>query len=347
MLAIEQATTQGTWGSCKRAHLLWVDDFTTRVVGPHGHDDRPGLDPLARLDREVNEIRAAVEWIDDDADRALAVCARLVNWWRGRDMAAYAIERFEELLGASAADAEVRSEALTTLVLMRRIAGFPPMRTRELADEARRLIDGIADDTVRDRLELRYFEAAFEVDDNTIPVRIRGIIDRTQARGEPVDTLSTHLLSAWLVANDPAQAPSVAEESFLPSQSTTLARQAHAWEQRGLAALATGDLHRAQHFLGGALAQFEDIGQRFCSVHGCESVAWWLALQGQHDRSSALLAAAEGLRVKHHRYRSGFEEPAVDATIALLGERPSPDPHALLDATIEAALAHIGSEPHP
>jgi predicted ATPase len=348
ILAIEQAREQATWGSCRSLHLRWVDDFTTRIVGPHGHDDRQVADPLARLDREGNEIRAAIEWTEDDPARALAVCARLVNWWRGRDMAAYAIERFEELLGASVTDdAEVRGEALTTLVLMRRIAGFAPTRTSELADDARRLIDDIADEAVRDRLELRYYEAAFDVDDATLPVRIRAIIDRTRARGERVDTLATHLLSAWFVAKDPAHAPSVAEEYFSLSQPGTLARQAHAWEQRGLAALATGDLQRAQHFLGGALGRFEDIGQRFCSVHGCESVAWWLALQGQHDRSRAILAAAEGLRAKHHRYRSGFEEPAVDATIDLLGERPSPDPHALLDATIEAALAHIGSANHP
>jgi len=348
MLAIEQARERATWGSCRSSHLRWVDEFTTRIVGPHGHDDRAVVDPLARLDREGNEIRAAVEWTEDDPERALAVCARLVNWWRGRDMAAYAIERFEELLGVSvAADAEVRGEALTTLVLMRRIAGFVPTRTSELARDARRLIDDLADEAVRDRLELRYYEAAFDIGDATLPVRIRGVIDRTQARGEQVDTLATHLLSAWFVANDPTHAPAVAEEFFSLSQPTTLARQAHACEQCGLAALATGDLQRAQHFLEGALGRFEDIGQRFCSVHGCESVAWWLALHGQHDRSRALLAAAEGLRVKYHRYRSGFEEPAVDATIDLLGERPSPDPHALLDPTIEAALAHIGTATHP
>ena len=348
MLAIDQARERATLGSYRSSHLRWVDEFTTRIVGPHGHDDRPSIDPLAQLDRERNEIRAAVEWIESDPDRALAVCARLVNWWRGRDMAAYAIERFEELLGASVTvDAEVRSEALTTLVLMRRIAGFDPTRTAELADEARRLIDGIADEAVRDRLELRYYEAAFDVDDEALPVRIRAIIERAKARGERGDTLATHLLSAWFVANDPTLAPSVAEESFSLSEPTTLARQAHTWEQRGLAALATGDLQRAQYYIGNALERFEDIGQRFCSVHGCESVAWWLAVQGRHDQSRALLAAAEGLRSTHHRFRSGFEEPAVDATIDLLGERPNPDPYALLDATIEAALEQIGGATHP
>ena len=63
-------------------------------------------------------------------------------------------------------DAEVRCEALATLVLMRRIAGFDRTRTAELIDEVRRLVDAIPDGATRDRLELRYYEAAFDVGDD-------------------------------------------------------------------------------------------------------------------------------------------------------------------------------------
>ena len=342
VLALDKAKELGIWATCRSAHRQWVDEFTANVVGLHGHDDQAADDPLAMLDREGNEIRAAVEWTGDDPERALAVCARLVNWWRGRDMATYAIERLEELLDASTDDdAVVRTEALTTLVLMRRIAGLDKTRTTELTGVARRLIDGIRNDEVCDRLELRYHESAFDLDDPELPMRLHGIIDRTRRRGDRIDTLATHLLSAWYVANDPAHAPQIAEEFRTLSNNTTVARQAHAWEQCGLAALANNDLQLAQHYLAGALRRFEDIGQRFCSVHGCESIAWWLAVQGQHGPSRALLASAEGLRARHHRYRTGFEEPAATKAIALLGEHPGPNPGAVLDATIAAALAHI------
>ena len=345
MLAIDRARSEGIWSMCRAAHRRWVDEFTARIVGLHGHDDRPVEDPLSHLDREGNEIRAAVGWIGDDPERALAICARLVNWWRGRDMASYAIERFEQLLAASAnVEPEVRCEALATLVLMRRIAGYERRRTDELAAEARRLVDTVAPGPVRDRLELRYYESAFDAGDDDLPKRLHAVIDRARARNGEVDTLATHLLGAWYVANSSPRARAVADDFLSWSQSTTLARQAHAWEQCGLAALVDGDVERARHFLSGALRRFEDIGQRFCAVHGCESTAWWLAVQGRHDQSRALLAAAEGLRARHQRYRSGFEEPATNQAVASLGERPDPDLNADIDATIEFARSHLGTD---
>lgn len=346
MLAIEQASDRSIWSSCRRAHLRWVDDFTARVVGPLG-DHEEDDDPMARLDGEGSEIRSAIQWAEGEPGRALAICARTVNWWRARDMASYAIERFEELLGRpGAVDVPVRANALVTLVLMRRIAGFPAARTADLAREARHLIDDIEDEAIRDRLELRYFESAFDVDDPQVPGRIRGIIDRTRARGEAVDTLAPHLLTAWYVANDPVAASALAVEFSSTIHTPVLARQAHAWEQCGLVALATGDLERARQFLEGALERFEAVGQRFCSVHGCESIAWLLAARGETVASRELFAATEGLRVRYHRYRSGFEEPAVIALVERLGECPAPDPDALLDATIETARAHLaGTEP--
>lgn len=344
MLAIDRARDRGVWEACRAAHRRWVDEYTTRISGLHGQDDRRVEDPLSHLDREGSEIRAALEWSGDDQDRALAICARLVNWWRGRDMAPYATERFEELLhGAADVDAEVRCEAFATLVLMRRIAGLDHERTSELTAEARRLLDAVPAGPARDRLELRYYEAAFDADDHEVPDRLNANIERTRRRGDDVDTLATHLLSAWYVANSSDLARSVADDGLRLSRSTTVARQAHAWEQCGLSALVSGDLERAQHFLRGALERFEDIGQRFCAVHGCESTAWWLAAQGRFDESRTLLAAAEGLRTRHRRYRSGFEEPAAHAAFTLLGGRPDPESHAQLDATIDAARIQIGT----
>ena len=163
-----------------------------------------------------------------------------------------------------------------------------------------------------------------------------------------VDTLATHLLSAWYVANDlsPSAAP-------LPSDVLSLSRYDHgrsAGPRLGTDAVSqhssTAICESRQQFLSGALDRFEDIGQRFCAVHGCESIAWWLAVRGRLDESRALLAAAEGLRARHRRYRSGFEEPATNAAVAVLGERPDPDPHAQLDATIDAARAHLDAGVH-
>ncbi|MFP5489412.1 MAG: hypothetical protein ACLGHQ_14045, partial [Acidimicrobiia bacterium] len=204
--------------------------------------------------------------------------------------------------------------------------------------------DTVAPGSVRDRLELRYYESAFDADDAELPERLHAVIDRARAGHGEVDTLATHLLGAWYVANSSPRARAVADEFLTWSQSTTLARQAHAWEQCGLAALVEGDVERARHFLSGALSRFEDIGQRFCAVHGCESTAWWLAVQGRHEQSRALLAAAEGLRARHQRYRSGFEEPATNQAVASLGERPDPDPNADIDATIESARSHLGTD---
>lgn len=341
VLATDKAADRGEWSACRAAHLEWVDEFTVRTVGPHGQD-LDIADPLARLDREANEIRAAIERAEQGAQAscALAMCARLINWWRGRDHAPYAIEQLERLLEMATADDVVAVEAMATLVLMRRIGGAHIDEVRDTIDATGRRLDRIADPRVRDRLELRFWEGAFDVDEPTIAERLDALIARAHERDEAVDSLAFHLLGAWCLANDPARSRLVAERGAAVSGST-LARQAHMCELDGLAALAAGDPAGARPILRDALRRFGDIGQRFCEVHGCESVAWWLAAIGERDASATLLADTEGLRIAHRRHRSGFEEPAVHAAVELLGGRPEPNLDASLEATIVRARAGL------
>lgn len=329
----------GMLRAAQDAHLRWVSLFVEAVVGRIGAHE-PVLDPLDQLDREVHEMRAALDHAATDvalADTGLALAARLRNWWRGRDAAEEGVERLRTLLDTGAGDIRVRADAYAALATLLRLTGADESVIAEVLDAIRPLVDEVVDPAERNHLELRLLEAAFRVDDPDIAVRLRRLATAAQADGTSEDGMALHLLTAWTIANDPESAAAVAAETVEASRRSTIACQAHAVELVGLSALAVGRTETVAQTLEIALERFGETDQRLCSIHCCESVAWWLAAEGRVRDARALLAATEGVRRRHGRNRAGFEMQAIDGIRRTIGELPVADLGAEADATIGLA----------
>jgi predicted ATPase/class 3 adenylate cyclase len=81
---------------------------------------------LERLDADVDNLHAALEWAADrqDAERALALVAALGDYWTRRNRFAYALERSDAALALPGADAY---PALRLRALMRRAFSLTPL----------------------------------------------------------------------------------------------------------------------------------------------------------------------------------------------------------------------------
>lgn len=333
---------------CRAAHVRWVDRFTSEVLST---EDRSAsnANPLEALDAEAHEIRAALDHGERAGDPelatiALAVCSRLTDWWRGRDTADEASERLRALFRcATRAPAEIRVAAAAGSALLETISGGWSDETAERVCEARTLLPEITDPARRNHLEMRLLEGTFDLDDPTMPARLRRVAEAARPDGSTVEVCALHLLSAWTVHNRPRRAPEVAAALREASTQGTPASRAHATEQAGLAALATGHLDEARGRLIEALDRFCDIGQLFCAIHCCEAVAWLCAAQGDTNAAARLAAEVEGLRRGTGRTRAGFEEPAIRSVRSALGSLPTPDFDADLDRTIEYAGEWLSS----
>jgi hypothetical protein len=214
--------------------------------------------------------------------------------------------------------------------------------TAEL-DDVRPLLDEVDDPAVRNHLELRLLEAGYRADDPDIAVRLRRLADAARADGTTEDGMALHLLTAWTMTNNPPDAAAVAAETMTASATSTAACQAHALELLGLTSLADGRIGDARSQLTQALDAFDHIEQRLCSIHCCESIAWWTAAAGRIEAARELLASTEGVRQRHGRFRAGFEMPAIDGVRAVIGALPEPNWNADAEMTITAARALLHS----
>ncbi len=340
--ALEDAEETGVLSSCRDAHLAWVDEYTAVVVGDRGTGQRLG-DPLAHLDAERHEIRAALDHAaSPGGDSALGVriCLRGYTWWRGRSTGGEAVVRTVELLESAELSPLDRVDAIAVTASLSRISGSTDGEIAELVTLAYELLAGVDDPGDRARLEIRLIEASFDDSD-------AGLGDRLRHLAPDDETLTAmHLLAAWTVANQPERAPEVAAELARGSVGHADACVAHARELQGLAAIATGDLGSAQHHLAEAFEVFDAIDQTFCTIHWCESVAWLLAEAGASDLAQDLLAQTEGVRQVQRRTRAGFEMQAIDGARRRLGNLPKPDRSAGVREVIARSSAALRrSEP--
>jgi hypothetical protein len=151
-------------------------------------------------------------------------------------------------------------------------------------------------------------------------------------------------LTVWTIANDPQSAPARADETLAASQRANTACLGHAKELQGLAQLATGRPEAVAQYLFEATQPFEDIGQRFCTLHCTESIAWWCAASNDATTSGELLAAAEGVRLVSGRARAGFEQQAIRGATNLLDGLPQADNETTLDSVVNRARTAIRSQ---
>lgn len=333
---LDAADRSGVLDRCRDAHLVWVDEYTAGVMGQHGTAQRVG-NPLALLDLERHEIRAGLDHAissGHNADRAVHICVRAYQWWRGRTTAGEAVARVKALLEVAELTVIDRVEAIVSIASLSRISDAGDDRVTALVAEAYELLSQIVDPDDRDRLEIRLLEAEFDDTNPDLEHRLRRL---TRTTNECLTAL--HLLTAWMIANRPAEAPAVAAELAETSDEHTDSTRAHARELQGLAAVAAGDLDTAREHLSDAMDVYDEIDQTFCTVHCCESIAWLTAEEGDLDTARRLLAQAEGVRRIHSRTRAGFEMQAIDGARRLLSTLPDPDHDAEVRATIADATA--------
>ena len=335
--ALENAEEAGVLHSCRDAHLEWVDDYTAVLMGERGTGQRVG-DPLAHLDVERHEIRAALDHAaspDADSGRGVRICLRSHNWWRGRSTAGEAVACTKELLASAELPTLDRVDAIAAMASLSRISGVADEEIVELVAQAYELLATVGDAGDRARLEIRLIEAHFDDCDAGLGGRLRNLALHDET------LTAMHLLTAWTVANQPDQAPAVAAELARGSLEHTDACIAHARELQGLAAIAIGDLGSAHHHLAEAFEVFDAIDQTFCTIHWCESVAWLLAEAGASGLAVELLARTEGVRLVQRRTRAGFEMQAIDGARRRLGGLPNPDRSAGVREVIARAVAAL------
>jgi len=341
--ALEQAMSSNAFESLAIAHLRWVDRQTMKAVGPHGLDagypeDLPGLDSIAP------EIRVALDRAaaGGDAEAGLQVCTRIFNWWRGRGAAEEGVARFEALDNGAAPD-PLRIEAAACGATLARLANRPLADIAALSSRAHQLLVTNPEFDGRARAEIRLIEAEFDDRNAHLPARLLQVVDLARGAGTTEDAIALHLLTAWTIANDPQSAPVRADETLAASEGANTACLGHAKELQGLAQLAIGRPEAAAQYLFEAIQLFEDIGQRFCTLHCAESIAWWCAASNDAATARELLAATEGVRLVSGRARAGFEQQAIRGATNLLDRIPQADNEATLDSVVNRARTAIRS----
>jgi len=339
--ALDQARSSDSFEPLANAHLRWVDRQTSEMVGPHGFeaghpDDLVGLDSMAA------EIRLALDRaaVGGDAGTGLRVCTRIFNWWRGRGAADEGCARLEAL-DDGAAPAVLRIEAAACGATLARLANRPVADIATLSSRARELLATTPEFDGRARAEIRLIEAEFDDRDPHLPARLLEVVDLARRAGTPEDAIALHLLTAWTLTNDPQAAPARADETLAASERANTACLGHARELQGLAHVATGRPEAAAQYLLQAIQLFEDIGQRFCTLHCAESIAWCCAAGDDVATAKEVLAAAEGVRAVSGRVRAGFEQQAIRGATDLLGDLPPADTKATLDSVVDRARAAI------
>ena len=303
---LADANRRGTLRACRDAHLAWVQDLTIETFGEHG-DAARDANPLVMIDVESHELRAALDHAESEPRSAaigVRICDRCFNWWRGRTAAREGADRLTRLLRVADLEVTDRVGAMASAASLARIAAARDVDVLVLVDERlpppRARSRSQAD---RDRLELRLLEAHFDDHDQSLGTRLRRLVD-VRASGNALTAL--HLLTAWTIANRPADAPAVAAELATEAATSTDACRAHSRELDGLTAVAVGDLEDARTCLAEAIDLFVTIGQTFCAIHCCESIAWLTIESGELDAGRRPPGGDRGPPPNPRSYASGI-----------------------------------------
>ena len=316
------------------AHLRWVDEKTREAVGDDDELARPK--DLMLLDEIEQDMRAALDHAASSGDHTMGlnICIRTFNWWRGRGAAREGCERLGAL-ETDAAPSTTRIAGMAARASLARLSGAEDLARRLVGDARNQLSEIQGEDLTR--LDLRLLEAGFDADDPDLPRHLRAVIDAARRTETHEDAVALHLLTAWTITNVPADAPERAEETYAASMSANPTCLAHAMELQGLAQLAIKNPTGAGGHLADALGMLQELGQRFCTLHCCESIAWLAAQVGQTSEARTLLGASEALRRITGRTRAGFEQQAIDGVRAIVGRPPEPDEAMDLDQIVTAA----------
>ena len=345
VFAGDRAHELGVREAAAHRHLEWVDALTTGLVDSINKVGQSG-EAMARLDTEIDEIRAALNHASGEGDPAtgLRVATRLWEWWRARIvLTGEGALRIARLLERADVDATTQIAALVAYADLLRLLPGRAGDSDDALREADACLGRIEEPAVVNRLELRLLVAGFDTEDTSIPGRLSELAAAAQDLGTTDDAMAFHLMTVWELGHGSEEnLDELADKTIIAAtRSGNKASMAHAEEVVGLTEIVAGRLDSAGSHLAIALDDFQSSRQLGCVLHSCESIAWLAIRRGDRRAGCALLSNCQGLRRELGRDPT-ISQVTIDRIIDDIDAIPPPNPDADLDDTIRMSRALVG-----
>ena len=297
---LNQLHETGAAAPVRDAHLTWAVELAEEA---ERHLD--GLDQAAwldRLERELDNLRAALEWAitsrNPEAGLRLASITSGGMWvWRG-----HVPEGQRWLQRLLATPAEVTATARAKGLLAAGRIDFQAgqwTRGAQLCEQSCELYRSARDGAgeARALIWLAFNRWGTEDSQQTGDTYAAAIAAARRAK-RPLETaIALGFSSMWWAQSDLDRAQQLVEEAGLLIQRAESPNWlAHSYELRALVAHLRGDVESAHALISNALPIYLQIGNRGCSTHCLESTAAVVAAGGRPDAAAELLGTAERMR---------------------------------------------------
>jgi predicted ATPase/class 3 adenylate cyclase len=259
---------------------------------------------LERLERDHDNLRAAVSWARDtrDAELGLRLAAALWRFWRVRNHLAEGTRVLEALFQlAEAAPASLRARALlgaSRLAMDEGDLERSVARSEEALVAARR--SGAAQEIAAATENLGLMMIGTDTTSRALTL-LEDSIARYRALGDPVGTADAlnNLGEALMESGERARAAEVGEEALaLHREAENVVGMAFVLHTLAYVALHEGDLELSLARLEECLGLFQELGDLSGIANSLEGLAHVAAGRGDDRRAVILWAAGESIRAE-------------------------------------------------
>ena len=269
---------------------------------------------LERLDRERDNLHAAVEWtLQSGSELALPLAASLRLYWNLRGFRRQGVGWLERALASPhAAEPPLLAEGFAGAALLARLCGDLPRARRHAEQAIAHGRAGGAPVALATALNVLVTLAGEEGDFD----RARALSDESTAVGREAGSARLEAIAHFIFAEATLHGRLYADARRAGERALELARPLDDPEvlsivlgTLGLAAALEGRLREAADQLLEALAHAREIGFAHPAVVSCDGLALIEATSGDAARAARLLGAAEAMR----RVSGGVVRPAETA----------------------------------
>lgn len=344
---LEQLAESGELVPAQDAHAaLYVrlaEEAEGRLTGP---DQRAWLD---RLEREHENLRAALNWARDtrDAQLGLRLVAALWRFWYTHGYLCEGRRWLDIFLPLSdGGDQRMRARALSGAATLASTQN-DGAQAEALGKESLRLSRTVGDqEALALALSTLGYMALHRGDVDRAGALFEEGIDAGRAAGVPwiAARVISGLGQTAYFRGDSASAERLFTECLeLTREAGNRSHTAITLLYLGHVARDTGDPHRASHLYREGLRLSLELGDRLRVARGLEALATIHAAQGNAEMAVVLLGAVDDLRDDLSAAPHPLERPAVDHALATshdaLGEAFASTWQAGRDLTLEQAIA--------
>lgn len=284
----------------RSAHLRWVAGFAKQAA-PH-LDGPKQSEKLTAVDREVDNIRAALGWASvssdsSDRDCGLAAVTDLFRYWSMRSVGdgKYLLEQ----LIRSHGEADLPSRAVFFRGLLAALSGDFTGGVANISLSLSRF-KAAGDRRAAARAEhwlARYSWSLHDID------QARGLVQRSLVVFRETGDVSLIAFSLMMLAGSYLEFDQVDEaQPFLDELKAISDRvgipnlEAHRAELAGLSQCIRGNTREAALLLTSALALYDEISNHNCCAHCLDSISILNSQRGDSAEGAALIGAADALR---------------------------------------------------